>query len=78
MYRLLILAWSSIDIVMLHHYLTIDSNFDTYEDSYDYKPDSNFDSYEDSCEVSNHKHAHHQLNQRQTAKEVEKKKEQQV
>ena len=35
MYRLLILVWSSMNIAMLHHYFTIDSNFDTYEDSYE-------------------------------------------
>ena len=58
MYRLLILAWSSLDIVILHHYFTIDSNFDTYEDAY---------------EDSNHDHAHPQFNQCQTAKEVENK-----
>ena len=58
MYRLLILVWSSMNIAMLHHYFTIDSNFDIYEDS---------------CEDSNPDHAHPQFNQCQTAKEVEKK-----
>ena len=34
MYRYrLILTWSLLDIVMLHHYLTLDSNVDSYEDS---------------------------------------------